>query len=74
MKALEKFEAEIIAFAVGTVAVLVLVAAFAMGAFAQPQRSYCPNPHQVCVTSCRWVGYGTQRHEECVTTCHNECF
>ena len=65
MKTLDKFEADIIAFALGTVAVLVLVAAFAMGAFAQ-----LPQAPGTCVTKCYRAcdRYGLC-HLECTTVC-----
>ena len=65
MKTLEKFEADIIAFAVGTVAVLVLVSAFAIGAFAQSRT--CSDPsRQVCENVCDAQGH-------CHIVCHNVC-
>ena len=68
MKTLEKFEADIIAFAVGTIAVMVLIAAFSMGAFACDNAGSNPGAlcasrraHCVCFTDsygnrvCTWI-------------------
>jgi hypothetical protein len=50
MKRLEKFEAEIIAFALSAIVVMVIAATFVMVAHAQPQHKNCAPPNCYYIT------------------------